>query len=203
MLDDQQWAGDGGEKVRKFTYLVRQAEEAVEAAKRELHAAHAVLEGAERDLNTAKEVYHACRKDQAADQYAQRVTPEKQRWLKMLAKYPIFGSAEMRHAATAIGWNPSDVALRVLASDYRKSGYFIGVSHGVMKLNGDRIEKMVGPIFTSEPEADGQLDVQANISGAEDQVLDATDGSVGDVEAEAPDRHKKLEDDGYDDDLPF
>lgn len=147
MSESDHWEGKAGEEVRKCILLVRRAQEAVEDAKRELHLAHAEHAAADRDLQTAKRVYYAGQQDQVRRIHAVKVTQQKREWLKALATHDVFGASEMRQAATDIGWQPSDGALRTLASDYRKAEYFIGVSHGVVKLNRDRISSMLGPIF--------------------------------------------------------
>ncbi len=147
MLADDHWKGKAGEEVRRCILMVRRAQQAVEDAKRELNLAHDEHAAADRDLQIAKRVYYAGQEDQDRRIHAVKVTSQKREWLKALAAHDVFGASEMRQAATDIGWQPSDGALRTLASDYRKAEYFIGVSHGVVKLNRDRISSVLGPIF--------------------------------------------------------
>ena len=126
---------------------MQRTKSALEDAQRELRSAHDEFTAAERDLAIAKRVYYAGQQDQDRGILALKVTPQKREWLKALAVHVVFGAGEMRQAADEIGWNPSDGALRTLASEYRKASYLIGVSHGVMKLNRDRIVAALGPIF--------------------------------------------------------
>lgn len=179
--------------MRKCVVAVHRAKEAVEQAQRELRSAHDELTAAERDLDTAQRVYYAGQQDQDRRIQALKVTSQKQEWLKALTVHDVFGAGEMRHAAGQVGWNPSDGALRTLASDYRKAGYLIGVSHGVMKLNRDRIVAALGPIFD-----DGiKPDLPASGEPKADDVFEEP------VIAEPEERRRADADDEYDEDLPF
>lgn len=194
MSDLEQWQGAAGDEVRKCVILMQRAKNAVEDAKRELSSAHDEFAAAERDLETAKRVYYAGRQDQDRRIQALKVTPQKQEWLKALAVHAVFGAGEMRRAADEIGWKPNDGALRTLASEYRRAGYLIGVSHGVMKLNRDRIVAALGPIFDggsgAEPQGSGKHE-----DGDDVDPIDATDTE----EARRPDADDAFEDD----DPPF
>lgn len=193
MSDDQVWRGAAGDEVRKCVFALQRAKGAVEEAQRELRSAHDELAAAERDLETAKRVYYAGQQDQDRRIQALKVTPQKQAWLKALAVHDVFGAGEMRQAAEQVGWTPSDGALRTLASDYRKAGYLKSVSHGVMKLNRDRIVAALGPIF------DGNRSAPLESDEAEDQddfvLMDGVDAEEA--------RRPRASGDFEDDDPPF
>ena len=194
MSDPEQWQGAAGNEVRNCVALMHRAKEAVEEAQRQLRSAHDELAAAERDFETAKRVYYAGQQDQDRRIQALKVTPQKREWLKALAVHAVFGAGEMRQAAEQVGWDPSPGALRALASDYRKAGYLIGVSHGVIKLNRDRIVAALGPIFD-----DGNKTEPKGSDGPEDHdAVDLIDA------ANAEEARQPRADDGLeDDDLPF
>jgi hypothetical protein len=193
MLEQQEWQGAAGEEVRKCVLAVHRAKQAVEEAQRELRSAHDELAAAERDLLTAQRVYYAGQQDQDRRIQALKVTPQKQEWLKALAIHDVFGAGEMRRAAEQVGWTPSDGALRTLASEYRKAGYFIGVAHGVLRLNRDRIVAALGPIIAEEIKAAPQM--------SEEWKADDNPVPFG---AAGPEKRGGVGlDDEYDDDLAF
>jgi len=192
MSDEQGWQGAAGDEVRKCVFILERAKGAVEEAQRELRFAHDELAAAERDLETAKRVYYAGQQDQDRRVQALKVSPQKREWLKALAVHAVFGAGEMRHAAEEIGWKPSDGALRTLASEYRKAGYLIGVSHGVMRLNRDRIVAALGAILDDGDKAGPQ----GSDGTEDDDDLDRMD------DADAEDARRPRGDDSFEDDDP-
>lgn len=155
MLDDEQWHGDAGSEVRRCIGVLRRAEYAVEQASRSLRIAEADQATARRDLDVAKRVYFAGQRDHSRI-HAPQVTAQKRDWLRELAQHDGFGTAEMRAAAAAVGWNPTDGALRGLASAYRKAGFFMNVGRGFMRLDRSCVLNVLGDIFGDETERDSQ-----------------------------------------------
>lgn len=215
-MSGQEWQGAAGDEVRRCVAWVQKKSAAAEQAAHELQKAQAELDAAERDLDIAKRVYFAGRKDLRGQAYALKVTPQKREWLKALSKHHIFGAAEMRDAATAVGWEANGGALRTLASEYRKAGYFINVAHGVIRLDRDYIEAALGlildPVAGFDQEALDRPD-QEGTHGSSPWPQEFTTaayhepGAKGDPEDEAsaetvrkPQHHA---DDYMDDDTPF
>lgn len=203
MLDQEQWQGDAGLEVRRRVIALDRANEAVEEAVRDLRTAREEQKAAERDLETAKDVYFASRRDQDKRTGAPKITPQKREWLKSLSKHDGFGAGEMRAAAEAIGWQAKDDALRSLAAEYRKAGYFVRVDHGFMRLDKKRITSTLGNIFEDGVMFNSnQLATDATDDGLLPNISDTLSlPDLPDIPVAPPRRDHDL--DYLDDDTPF
>lgn len=172
MLDQEQWHGDAGSEVRRCIGVLKKAEYAVEQARRALRIAEAERETARQDLDVAKRVYFAGKRDQSRI-HAPQVTAQKRAWLKELGRHDGFGSAEMRSAAASVGWDPTDGALRGLASAYRKAGFFMPLGRGFMRLDRTCIANALGDVFDDEVDHDSQQ-AGAGVTG-DDPASDMAD----------------------------
>ena len=100
------------------------------------------LEKAEAAYEAAKHVYQAGDADRTRDLGLDKIGALTLAWIKQLIAYSDAGTAELKDAAEAVGWNASPAAIRQQAKRLTERGVFVRVGDGVYRVS-ERVRKLL------------------------------------------------------------
>lgn len=173
------------------------------------------LQKAEAAYEAAKHVYQAGDADRTRDLGLDKIGALTVAWIKQLIAYPHAGTAELKDAAKAVGWNANPAAIRQQAKRLAEKGVFTRVEDGVYRVSErvhdllkDRLEPDSIKTDEVQVEGAGRFEPMPEQPGCDTPCFnqDRTNADIsGDCDSQIVDELQKRStaDDGYDDDMPF
>lgn len=122
--------------VRLYEDRLHRAQREYDAAAKALVDARTALDAAELAHEAARHVFQAGEADRARELGFDKLAPSTRAWLRALADYDLFGMAEARDAAAAVGLTLSDDAIRQHMTRHNAKGVFVQAGRGAYRVSG-------------------------------------------------------------------
>ena len=173
------------------------------------------LQRAEEIFEAAKDVYQAGDADRSRDLGLDTIRPVTRAWIDKLRTYPQAGSAELKEAASSVGWDASPAGIRQKTKRLTEKGVLTRLGDGVYRVS-DRASDALrdSPELSGNESADGDFEgskalvpeaasANCDISTVDSDMANVVTSSIRDSQGDDRSGARSRFEDEYDDDLPF